>query len=184
MWEILHKYALDRYVFIGQPVRVSAKNILQWENSENTLRLFVTRSGKRQFTCKSRYALIHNRPFRVEKVKNYWNLFIIASLISIFSYFIQRDSTTGTCSLLGGINVSFSAFIFQQSKTFQRLCSLLSIMEIINMQMCHYLHNGKGYRALPLYQIKDYVVCFPTINWFFFYIHVSHFLRAGHIYSF
>ena len=22
-------------------------------------------------------------------------------------------------------------------------------MEIINMQMRHYLHNGKGYRALP-----------------------------------
>ena len=22
-------------------------------------------------------------------------------------------------------------------------------MEIINMQMCHYLNNGKGYRALP-----------------------------------
>ena len=36
----------------------------------------------------------------------------IASLISIFSYFIQRDGITGTCSLLGGIKVSFSASSF------------------------------------------------------------------------
>ena len=27
-------------------------------------------------------------------------------------------------------------------------------MEIINMQMRHYLHNGKGYRALPFSKLK------------------------------
>ena len=35
-------------------------------------------------------------------------------------------------------------------------------MEIINMQMRHYLHDGKGYIALP-YQIKANFVCFPAI---------------------
>ena len=48
-------------------------------------------------------------------------------------------------------------------------------MEIINMQMRHYLHNGKGYRALP-YQIKAYVVCFPAIyktNFFIFVTYIT-----------
>ena len=47
--------------------------------------------------------------------------------------------------------VSFSVSSFNEAKTFQRLFSLLYksiIIEIINMQMRHYVHNGKGYRAL------------------------------------
>ena len=36
-------------------------------------------------------------------------------------------------------------------------------MEIINMQMRHYLHNGKGEQSSTIYQIKAYVMCFPAI---------------------
>ena len=54
-------------------------------------------------------------------------------------------------------------------------------MEIINMQMCHYLHNGKGYRALPytklklmlcafqLYIITTFVVTYITFSQSGFY---------------
>ena len=52
----------------------------------------VTCSGKRWY--KSRYALTHNRPFHVKKVKNYCHFYFLsctASLISIFSDFINRN---------------------------------------------------------------------------------------------
>ena len=97
-------------------------------------------------------------PFHVEKAKNYCNfLFILsstASLISMFSDFInilmnKVKKNASFCELF--------SIIFQRSKTFQRLFSPLCksiIMEIINMQMRHYLHNNKGYRALPYTKLK------------------------------
>ena len=35
-------------------------------------------------------------------------------------------------------------------------------MEIINMQMHHYLHNGKGYRALPYTKLKLMLCAFQS----------------------
>ena len=56
-------------------------------------------------------------------------------------------------------------------------------MEIINMQMRHYLHNGKGYRALPYTKLKLMLCAFqPYINLNFRFLwHRSPFLRVGHI---
>ena len=36
-------------------------------------------------------------------------------------------------------------------------------MEIINMQMRHYLHNGKGYRALPYTKLKLMLCAFQPL---------------------
>ena len=89
-------------------------------------------------------------------------------------------------------NLSFCelfSIIFQWSKTFQILFSLLYksiIREIINMQMRHYIHNGKGYRALPYTKLKLMLCAFqPYIKLNFKFLwHISPFLRAGqHILS-
>ena len=53
-------------------------------------------------------------------------------------------------------------------------------MEIINMQMRHYLHNGKGYRALPYTKLKLMLCAFQSyikLNFWFLW-HISPFLRA------
>ena len=57
-------------------------------------------------------------------------------------------------------------------------------MEIINMQMHHYLNNDKGYRALPHTKLKLILCAFqPYIKLNFWILwHISPFLRAGHIY--
>ena len=84
--------------------------------------------------------------------------------------------------------VSVSATIFQLKQDiskavfFSLLCKSI-IMEIINMQMHHYLHNGKGYRALPYTKLKLMLCAFqPYIKLNFWFLwHISPFLRAGHI---
>ena len=79
---------------------------------------------KVMYIYKLRYTLTHNRPFHVEKVKNYCIFKICFVLYCIFDFyffsnFIQRDGITGTCPLLGGINVSFSASSFNEARHFK-----------------------------------------------------------------
>ena len=81
--------------------------------------------------------------------------------------------------------VSFSASSFNEAIHFKGcvflLCKTIT-MEIINMQMRHYLHNGKGYRALPYTKLKLMLCAFqPYIKPNFGFLwHISPFLRAGH----
>ena len=79
---------------------------------------------------------------------------LVLSCISIFSYFIQRDSITGTCSLLGGINVSFSASSFNEARHFKG-CFLRFINQSSwKLSICKCVIIGKGCRALPYTKLK------------------------------
>ena len=152
---------------------------------------WVTCSGKRWY--KLCYALMHNRPFNVEKVNNYCNLKqkkIVLYCIFDF-YFLRFHKQKCWFWWIKWKNPSFCqlfSIIFQWSKTFQRLFSLLCksiIIEIINIQMRLYLHNCKGYRALLYAQLKLMLCAFQpyiTLNFRFLW-RISPFLRAGHIFS-
>ena len=147
----------------------------------------MTRSGKRWY--KLRYALTHNRPFHVEKVKNdciffglVLHLWFLFFLISLTEMLISMNKVEKIHNF-----ESFSASSFNEVKHFKG-CFLCYVNQSSwKLSICKCVIISITVRATELYHIPNKSLCcgafqpYIKLNLWFLW-HIAPFLRAGHIY--